>query len=117
MKKLYSYLKKKNLVNKETRLEDVIDEIKSNTKFTFLSNDKIKFIFDKVIASLDEEEERNDTSSESGQIKKKKSKKNKKNKKHKKSASNLDIDYKKLKTENDNKPLMEIEKEDGETSS
>jgi pre-mRNA-processing factor 40 len=109
MKKLYSYFKKKNPISKDTNFDEIIEEIKANTKFTFLSDDKIKYIFDKARASL--EGNNGDTSSESGQIKKKKKKKNK-NKKRKRSNSALDLNIGKMNTQY----VVPIEKEDGETS-
>jgi pre-mRNA-processing factor 40 len=112
MKKLYSYLIKKYHITESTSLDDILDEIKANTKFTPLSEDKIRYIFDKAQASL-EEGGAKDTSSESGQIKKKK-KKNK-HKKEKRASLNIDLDHiKKIKSDKD--VPMEVEKEDGETS-
>ena len=63
-------------------MEEVIILIKSHTRFSGLSYDKIKGVFDKlkelfVNGELDDEKVNDDTSSESGQIKKKKSKKKK----------------------------------------
>ena len=82
LKKLENFIRKKIVFTNNTEMEEVIIVIKSHTRFSGLSYDKIKGVFDKlkelfVNGELDDEKVNDDTSSESGQIKKKKSKKKK----------------------------------------
>lgn len=88
LKKIESFIKKKINLTNETEFEEVLNQVKSHSRFLLLQPEKIRTVFDKLKDLLSKGElvlEKNpdDTSSESGQIKKKKSKK-KKNKKKKK---------------------------------
>ncbi len=122
MKKLKSYLKKKNPIILETKIEDRLEDIKSHSRFSFLTYDKIKYIFDKVKSIIESEANGeaapDDTSSESDQIKKKKNKKKKKSKKRKRSNDSIELEkqIKKMRREENDESKMIIEKEDGEIS-
>jgi pre-mRNA-processing factor 40 len=85
LKKLENFFKRKIHFEEEVKFEDVLTKIRNHTRFSTLSDDKIKETFDNLKPLLIEIGQDNlsrdnsyDTSSESGQIKKKKNKKSKK---------------------------------------
>jgi len=96
LKKLESFIKKKVHLSMETEFEEVLNQVKSHSRFLLLQTDKIRIVFEKLKDLLFKGELvldkiPDETSSESGQIKKKKAKK-KKNKKNKKKKKEHDSD-------------------------
>lgn len=88
LRKLGSFIKKKVCFTLDTEFEEILNQVKSHSRFLLLPPEKIRAVFEKLKDLLSKGELLmdkldNETSSESGQIKKKKSKR-KKNKKKKK---------------------------------
>jgi len=106
LKKLEGYFwKGKFEMKKDTEFDIILNQIKNYSKFSQLSVEKIRNLFNKIKEILEREgyeivtyrNSNDDTSSESGQIKKKKTKKKKKNK------------DKRNQKEEEEKVMMEIE--------
>ncbi len=87
LKKLESFMKKKINLTDEGSFEEVLDQIKSHSRFLLLQPNKIRGIYEKLKEMISkgdliiDHKIPDETSSESGQIKKKKTKKKKSKKK------------------------------------
>ena len=84
-----------HLSGRDCEFEEVLNQVKSNSRFLLLQPEKIRAVFDKLKDLLHRGELvldkiADDTSSESGQIKKKKSKRKKNKKKNKRDEGDSD---------------------------
>ncbi len=97
LKKLASFLKKKINFTAETEFEEVLNQVKSHSRFLLLPPEKIRTVFDNLMELLSKgglvlDKHADETSSESGQIKKKKIKRKKNKKKKKRGDEESDQD-------------------------